>query len=114
MTEQVAKYTPGPWKATPNSDISWQGMTIEAENAWMGLIAEVLGGHGKPRETANAHLLAASPLMLEVLQGIEWQLTYHHEEPGTFDCPECGSEKEEGHDSTCKLNIAIKAALNLD
>jgi len=107
MDKQEAKYTPGPWSARAgdlNSDPRW----------WIFVNGDPLNTiclTSQDNDEANAHLLAASPLMLEVLQEIEW---VEDEEYWKKFCPSCQEFQSYGHKDDCKLAAAIKAALNLD
>lgn len=69
-----SQYTPGPWKAILNNPTAiTEGHTIKADNEVETPIAHLwVGGgtHGKPRQLANAHLIAAAPELLGALQNL--------------------------------------------
>ena len=118
MDKQEAKYTLGPWQAAENGFSVYASdphfvvaNTLMPDSMLIGPKQEIDAIRDTQR--ANAHLLAASPLMLEVLKEIQF----------SPDCPSCGSPRPtrtldfidgSAHDKNCKLDIAIKAALNLD
>ena len=64
------KHTPGPWTITPEHedaiDIYGGGMVIHS----------IVADH--PEHEANARLIAASPDLLEALEGIIWKLSHNH------------------------------------
>ncbi len=68
------KHTPGPWKAhlnVPTAVIEGHIIKVDDEigcpiaSLWVGG-----GTEGKPRQIANAHLIAAAPDMLEALEAL--------------------------------------------
>jgi hypothetical protein len=66
------KYTPGPWKIDPIGDkLDTDTIEIFAGNKW---VADAKGVHVGPLRgeevRANAHLIAAAPELLEVLENI--------------------------------------------
>jgi hypothetical protein len=56
---------------------------------------------------ADARLMAAAPLLLDVLQDLEW--IWEESEQG-FCCPVCGHRHELEHVDDCELAAALVAA----
>ncbi len=116
MNEQEAKYTPGPWKVAENGFSVYASdphfvvaSTLTPDSMLIGQQEELDAVRGTQR--ANAHLLAASILMLEALQRLEW--SWHDE--GDARCPYCWAYRDtKQHKHGCVLDVSIKAALNLD
>lgn len=116
MNEQKPKHTPGPWQVAENGfGVYASDPHFVVANTWTtyGMLIsqqeELDAIQGTQR--ANAHLLAASLLMLEALREVEWVLD---EEYGVKFCPSCQEWRNHRHKDDCKLDAAIKAALNLD
>lgn len=77
-------------------------------------VLTIRGTKGMPNDnlqsgqgTANALLRAAAPLMLKVLQKLEWK--YDWEFYCLF-CSSCDNTQDKGHEDDCDLIAAIKAA----
>lgn len=114
MTQEGTKHTPGPWQVAENGFSVYASdphfvvaNTLTPDSRLIGQQEELDAIRGTQR--ANAHILAASILMLEVLQEVEWVYG-----APLMICPVCEVMQRQGHDTDCKLDIAIKAALNLD
>jgi len=108
MTEQETKHTLGPWEWDDEYGDNWRVNEASTGNA----LAVVLGtaDNLQPgQREANAHLIAAAPLMLEALQEVEYLRQGGDYIPA---CPACGRAKHDcrGHKDDCKLNAAIKTA----
>ena len=67
----MAKHTPGPWHATRKL-----GYVSDAHNR---VVAEMAP---RPGFEANARLIAAAPMLLEMLEEARLQLEYVHEKHG--------------------------------
>jgi len=115
MNEQEAKHTPGPWQVAENGFSVYASdphfvvaNTLTPDSMLIGQQEELDAIRSTQR--ANAHLLAASILMLEALQEAQWTAERIEHDS----CPCCFEWREFGHKPTCKLDAATKAALNLD
>lgn len=62
-----SKHTPGPWYATPDPDRDtwWVSQQPEGGTFW---IAEAVNGLMNDETEPNAHLIAAAPELLQVLE----------------------------------------------
>lgn len=69
---------------------------------------KLMGQWWRPEEegAANAHLIAAVPDMLAMLEELEWSDFDQRSE--CFVCPLCLSSQDEGHDADCKLGNLLK------
>ena len=68
----MSKHTPGPWKVSGNSILAPWGEEI-------AFMAEV-DGDVKSEQSANAHLIAAAPEMLESLQALAFRAVMQPED----------------------------------
>ena len=103
----MSKHTPGPWDIY----VGYVGTFIRApKNDGFGriVIAEMSADKAFSQEEvrANAHLIAAAPQLLTVLEAVEWV----GDKPYRF-CPWCfAGENQEQHYPTCTRQAATKAA----
>ena len=67
MTQQ-SKHTPGPWHVEPEEWTEGRGLAICARDGVVAIIDRE--GNADTEDKANAHLLAASPEMYELLRHI--------------------------------------------
>lgn len=104
----INKYTPGPWQAREFCDSQWW---VEVKGEPYHFICLTSQGN----DEANAKLIAAAPLMLEMLKKAEWVESAARWDHPALLCPICeGVQKEGGHASDCALNAVLKSLLNLD
>ena len=107
-----SKHTPGPWFIDPRAGthIISDGRGVASTGGYTDA-SDIDGSNLE--NVANAHLVAAAPLMLEALEAVEWSGT---DDNGESCCPYCGvweGDKEcsdGGHCSTCQVAVALKAA----
>lgn len=92
------KHTPGPWSAQLNAPTAAiPGHLIEAGDVRhpVALLWEGVGTKGKPRQIANAHLIAAAPELLDALRAAV--LNCPHDE----DCDYIAGEVAVADDCDC-------------
>ncbi len=93
-----SKHSPAPWTETENDD---GDVIVHMDESHSIVVANLEGSCTTCH--ANAHLIAAAPELLEVLQEIEWSYMDRY-------CPVCGNTELNGHDDTCKLATVIAKA----
>ena len=99
----TGKHTPGPWSAFYKHKYDEWHVSMPCENSEMrvALSPDGIPGHTNEERGANAHLIAAAPLMLAALKVIE------------ANCP-CGARPESPathpHVSGCPVGYAIAKA----
>lgn len=102
-------HTPGPWRAHLNAPTAAiEGHLIKVDDDIACPVASLwVGGGtiGKPRQIANAHLIAAAPELLEALQLLEFDLG--HISPKVFD-------EEISEKAKAKLKSALAKAQGIN
>jgi len=95
-------HTPGPWEVSRGAGSD--PLSIEAPAK---TIAHVKHATDMQTTDANAHLIAAAPEMLEMLEELEWCALNSWDQPI---CPSCLRGISHGHYSTCPLATLLKKA----
>jgi hypothetical protein len=85
------KHTPGPWAATGHD--GKQSIVIETE--W-GSVAKALSIGAQDQESANAHLIAASPELLQVARDFLLLAALHDWDGAAIDFARATVAKAEG------------------
>ena len=89
-----AKFTCGPW----SSCVIGGAFEIEAESV---SIARMYSFNAE----ANSRLIIAAPMLYEALEEVQWWGTVKDQI-----CAFCGRSKESGHDESCIVGNALRAA----
>lgn len=108
----MRKHTPGPWRIGTNAgaivtDEPLPGQGEDERQFYGGyLVAESVAAHDRP-------LIAAAPMMLELLRALEWTGLEDHPDGGYYGaCPLCGGGdpgnpatpiEYGGHEDNCEL-----------
>jgi hypothetical protein len=112
----MSKHTPGPWKANIYDGGAFEIISESPKYVAPGMV--VAGRNGYPawglaeESTANGHMIAAAPELLEALEATQWASRTKFPSDGKYHavCPLCENEPRQGHAKGCLIGGSITKA----